>query len=1280
MDKLPALKDVLNVRETAQLLGVHENTVRNLVSKGQLTPTEVPGSAVNRFARTEVMRFLNKGLHADEGLVARYRRPGLATETDLEVWANDPAARGIFPELIRRLLDASGVTNLKSRTLNQVNSSGWDASCTSPGTTFLPAGELRFEIGTNGDFKAKAQRDYAKRSKTTPDAHEIHLVVVTPRLWSDQSKWVDKKNTEAVFKSVSVLDAHDIWLWLQDFPVVHIWFSSQLGISAHGAMLLSDWWSQFKGTLRIDISEGLFLAGRERSKQLVIEFLQDGLEGGQLTLESANADDLKAFANSVVSQSGIDSQTVVLVSEGEALARVLRSSESLVVVLPVRFEAIFTQNLRRHKAIYLADSVTQYSIKPAIQLEPLPLNRAIEELKKTVLEDEDLVGLALVARKSMSAFFRAIALDPRASVPAWVSEPRSANLITLLSVVGRWESSDQAWLESVVGLNMFQIEEQLTSLSGKSDPPYVKVGGIWAPVFLENLLHITGGRLNESILMTLFERFKVEIEQGRISKTAISGIMKSLIIRVIEHEDRVDDSSALALYKHFSNWLMKYSFESDIDLSQLHPLFAEAEPDEYLFLYDDQEFLGTVIAEYFPNEARPNENRYINILWALELLARSTKYFIRAGVAISRLHSLAQRSRLANKPMASLKALCLPQWTIEGITPQTKIDLLNAILDENPSIAWELILELWPSQHVVMIPPRNPIFRSYPKTVEPTPQHLWLEFEFKYLQLVSPLLLADETRWPAVIGRLDDVQTAHRDELLHQLQGLINSGFTSSEAKYSVWTALHGLINRHTEAAGATWVFPKDVLDQVRSLLKQLEPLNEPRKYTRLFSWDYEFANAKGDFKAVDATTTEEQKNAALEVAKLDAAALVDFALACERPEKLGHVLADVTALDSKQVFDLVSRAEDKTRIVILTYFEAKSRIQGFDWLVQEIQSLPEEQLQKVLVRALPLSAEGISAVSRLATEIQSAFWLQVSPYGYGESDAHFVASRMLDAGNIDGALVVASNYLETNPLEPESMLEIVATYAGNSESRHAIGSMATYHLGKILAYLETTNVEAKKIAELEFLLFDALHDHEPSGALYDLLNSSADDLVNLCMLFIDAETESSFGAGLEPTARAGIAYGVYHNWRGMPGATISGQLVEASYFEWVLSARDSFDRIGRLDLGDEILGQISAKFGNGSDTHWPSEPVRSMIEKLKSERFENGLYIGKSNQRGVTTRGVTDGGDQERALAEQFTTTSELYALKLPRTARILRQLAAKYVREAEYFDADAERFTGDF
>ena len=51
-----ATRQLLNVRDTAQALGVHENTVRNWEERGILRAIRLPGSGFRRFAVDDVER------------------------------------------------------------------------------------------------------------------------------------------------------------------------------------------------------------------------------------------------------------------------------------------------------------------------------------------------------------------------------------------------------------------------------------------------------------------------------------------------------------------------------------------------------------------------------------------------------------------------------------------------------------------------------------------------------------------------------------------------------------------------------------------------------------------------------------------------------------------------------------------------------------------------------------------------------------------------------------------------------------------------------------------------------------------------------------------------------------------------------------------------------------------------------------------------------------------------------------------------------------------------
>jgi hypothetical protein len=96
----------------------------------------------------------------------------------------------------------------------------------------------------------------------------------------------------------------------------------------------------------------------------------------------------------------------------------------------------------------------------------------------------------------------------------------------------------------------------------------------------------------------------------------------------------------------------------------------------------------------------------------------------------------------------------------------------------------------------------------------------------------------------------------------------------------------------------------------------------------------------------------------------------------------------------------------------------------------------------------------------------------------------------------------------------------------------------------------------------------------------------------------------------------------------------------------------------------------------DGVDGVWPHEAVRRLIEDLESQHIETGIEVEVSNSRGFTSRGVFEGGDQERQLSQQYQASAESLQTRWPRTAAMLRRIADHYEWAARRHDDDAERY----
>jgi hypothetical protein len=104
------------------------------------------------------------------------------------------------------------------------------------------------------------------------------------------------------------------------------------------------------------------------------------------------------------------------------------------------------------------------------------------------------------------------------------------------------------------------------------------------------------------------------------------------------------------------------------------------------------------------------------------------------------------------------------------------------------------------------------------------------------------------------------------------------------------------------------------------------------------------------------------------------------------------------------------------------------------------------------------------------------------------------------------------------------------------------------------------------------------------------------------------------------------------------------------------------------------MIGQALAYAPADAEGLFPPRVVRDLLEDLRADHIERGLEIGIVNRRGMTWRGMTDGGVQEWELAANYRRDA-LAASEWPRTKKILNGLAEHYEHDARREDDEAER-----
>ena len=128
----------------------------------------------------------------------------------------------------------------------------------------------------------------------------------------------------------------------------------------------------------------------------------------------------------------------------------------------------------------------------------------------------------------------------------------------------------------------------------------------------------------------------------------------------------------------------------------------------------------------------------------------------------------------------------------------------------------------------------------------------------------------------------------------------------------------------------------------------------------------------------------------------------------------------------------------------------------------------------------------------------------------------------------------------------------------------------------------------------------------------------------------------------------------------------------------YISEALVACDSMGVREEGTEVLGRAVGRVPDDANGNWPPDAVSQVIESIPDElvpdrKFIEGIVLGRLNSRGVTSRGVFDGGEQERNIEMEYRMRADVMQIEAPRTARILRMLAEDYAHSAKYEDERA-------
>ena len=728
-------------------------------------------------------------------------------------------------------------------------------------------------------------------------------------------------------------------------------------------------------------------------------------------------------------------------------------------------------------------------------------------------------------------------------------------------------------------------------------------------------------------------------------------------------------------------------------LADVLPLLAEASPDRFLDaveagLAGDHPllrlmFLDSEVATFSASSP------HFSLVWALETLCWSSDHLSRAATALARLTDIdpEPHGRSNPRPAGSLANVFRLYWPQTSAPVQRRIAVIDMLRRQAPAAAWSLLLAILPAPGVG-IPTHRPRWRSWAQ--ERVNEINPAEVAAGTTQVVIRLLEdagRDAARWTDLIGRIDSLPIGDRERVLSALESLDPDSLEDS-GRVSVWRALVSLSSRHRQFAEAGWAMPGDVVDRIEDVAAQFAPASLIDLYVDLFGHHPRLPGIDPrDYTAYDGALRAARKDAASAVLVSGGVTdLLALGSVVELPRAVGWAAAEASGDELTSELLPLLGVERSDHQVAQGYAAGRIEADGLGWIEWQLQRSDvtwTTAQQAGLLLAVPRpSSRLLAIVAQRPPDVQEVFWQRVNPW-LAEPDARAaMAHELIERQRPWSAITVLVGSLassdQTGSPPDAALVELALASAGTGPSddvQHA--ASLVWEVKELLDYLERVGSDAETRARLEFLFMPLLQHTRPPRALEEALQTRPELFAEIMSIVYRAETDpADQPVPPERQALAEAGYSVLSSWHTPPGVRPDGTIDVNRLRGWISEARRILAESGRRVVGDIVIGEVLAHTPADSNGLWPALPIRDLIEGLASPDLEKGLQTGKFNNRGIVTRDPASGGELERALAGQFSGWAERVADQWPRTAAMLRGLAATYETWGRREDEEAENF----
>ena len=1202
------------------------------------------------------------------------------TAQDLRLWAGRLDCEGTLSELVRRLVHATidAPERVAFPSGESVQTGGWDGIVHTPsGNEYVPEGWSGWELSKRGDITTKADDDYNKRTADPEhlDRAKTVFVFVTPRRWDAKENWVAAKKATGAWADVRAYDADDLEQWLERAPAVGAWLARILRKYPAGVLSIDDYWAEYTLATNPRFTAGILLAGRQQDAERSRQWLQQGA-GTLFVAADSPREGLAIIAASI---DGLDPEDqarlrsrFLLAEDATVLRELIATADKLIIGwLATDTASVGLAVHQGHRVIVpIREEQERGETIGAARPDPDAL---ITALQSAGIDEERAKVLVREAGHSITILHRQ--LDTAPAPPEWAAPAVARELLPAL-LASAWDeqrAADQALLASLAGTDYGALAAVMVRWSHVHDAPVQQTGTVWTVRAPRDAWHLLSPYLTRhdidrskaaagaafviddpSLDLPPEERWLANIKDKELphSLWLRRGLSQSLVLisltPAIAGYRGCDIAASIVHDILHDGWRRWYALEPVL------PHLAEAAPATFLAALEQElERDPQGIDNLFQDVGPMHGDHAAGLLWALELLAWYPEHLTRATLLLGKL------ARQHKRPKEILRAIYLAWLPQTGATVPQCTSAITVLLQREPSVAWELLMALWPEHHSVGAYHYEPQWRHKP----PTRPHTVGERITAERAIIDLALLAVGKDPQRLTDLIKQVGTAPPDART-SLRDCLNA-FAADErdaaARFLVWDTLRRESNMHRHFHDTDWALPEADIALFDPIITALTPHDVLTRHAWLFQDAYPMLSLPDPNHAItDAALTQLRTTAVQEItAEKGTDGIRDLARTVEYPALLGAASAAANT-DQAAMLALLASHEERVQLCGMGYASERYRRDGMAWV------------NRTLADHRDLSPNARTALL-LATPNDRPTWERAEQQGVGPEywrrtkvflgrdttpdDIAYAITHLLAAGQVPQAFEQVSMAAQQAPT-PVLTQTLDSVLQALQDQQCPLGHLVSYYVVQILNALDQRHdIDAAAIARYEWAYLPLLRN-ERQLRLHEHLATAPDLFAQMiASVYRPANEESPAEPPEEEVARARNAYDLLSSWHRIPGAKPDGTIDQDQLFAWVKDVRAACET--RSDVCDSHIGRALACAPAGTDGIWPHESVRALIEHVCSTALEEGFRAGMFTKRGVFTKDPFGGGAPERALAAQYRGWAQKLAAAYPRNGR--RSLRAR-------------------